>query len=152
MCIRQHSGDVSTHTPLTKPYYTILYNCIAPLDDPSVIFLGRAHFWNSFRAAEAQAIWATAYIEGSVKLPPRVEAERAVAMTNAMSKLRYPTQGRLGNGMFFELVCYTDMLLKEVGLKRHRKEGWADWAEPCLASDFKGVVEEYRALYGPFDD
>ena len=46
-----------------------LYNCIAPLEDPLVVFLGRAYLSNSFRTAEARAIWATAYFDGNVKMP-----------------------------------------------------------------------------------
>lgn len=126
---------------------TRLYNCIAPLDDTSIVFLGQAHSSNSFRAAEAQAIWATAYLDGSIGLPPREQAEHNIAAMNAMSRRRYPTQGQAGDCIFFELIWYTDKLLDEVGLKSHRKLGWSDWVDPCLASDFKDCVQEYRARH-----
>lgn len=124
-----------------------LYNCIAPLDDPSVVFLGHAHSSNSFRAAEAQAIWATAYLDDSIKLPARDQAEHEVATMSAMSRRRYPTQGQTGDCIFFELIWYTDKLLDEVGLKSHRKCGWSHWVDPCLAGDFKDCVQEYRTRY-----
>ena len=38
-----------------------LYHGIAPLKDPSIVFLGRCRISNNFLCAEAQAIWATAY-------------------------------------------------------------------------------------------
>ena len=126
-----------------------LYNCIAPLQDSSVVMLGRAHVSNSFRAAEAQAIWATAYFDGNVKLPSLGQARREVAYMNAFSKRRYPSHGAAGDYLFFELVWYTDRLLEEVGLKSHRKGSWwADWVEPCLAADMKDVKDEYRKKYG----
>ena len=101
-----------------------LYNYIAPLEDPSVVFLGRAHLSNSFRPAEAQAIWATAYFDGNVKIPSLEQAQREVAYMNAFSRRRYPSQGEAGDFLFFELVWYTDKLLGEVGLKSHRKGWW----------------------------
>ena len=127
---------------------TRLYNCIAPLNDPSVVMLGRAHLSNSFRMAEAQAIWATAYFDGNVKLPPLEQAQRDIAYMNACSRRRYPSHGAAGDYIFFELISYTDKLLGEVGLKSHRKGGLADWVEPCLATDFKDAKDEYRNKYG----
>ncbi len=125
-----------------------LYNCIAPLEDHSAIFLGRAHLSNSFRTAEAQAIWATAYFDGNVKMPSLEQAQREVAYMNAFSRRRYPSHGEAGDFLFFELVWYTDKLLGEVGLKSHRKGWWADWVEPCLATDFKDAKDEYLGKYG----
>lgn len=50
--------------------------------------------------------------------------------------------------MFFELVWYTDRLMKEVGINSHRKGWWADWVEPCLACDFRHVTDEYKGMHG----
>ncbi|KAL9606455.1 MAG: hypothetical protein Q9179_000371 [Wetmoreana sp. 5 TL-2023] len=124
-----------------------MYNCIASLNDPSVVFLGRAHLSNSFRTSEAQAIWATAYFDGNVKMPPRAQAQRDIAYMNALSKKRYPSHGAVGDYLFFELVWYTDRLMDEVGLKSHRKGWLTDWVEPCLAADFKDVKKEYLEKY-----
>ena len=124
-----------------------LYNCIAPLEDPSVVFLGRAHLSNSFRTAEVQAIWATAYFDGNVRIPSRAQAQQDIAYMNALSKRRYPSHGAAGDYLFFELIWYTDKLLAEVGLKSHRKSWWADWVEPCLATDLKGMTKEYREKF-----
>ena len=126
-----------------------LYNCIAPLNDSSIVFLGRGHLSNSFRVAEAQAIWATAYFDGSISLPPPKQAERQVAYMSAFSKRRYPSRGSAGDFFFYESTWYTDRLIEEVGLKSHRGKGWwwDDWLEPCLASDYKDMVMEYRQKY-----
>lgn len=126
---------------------TRLYNCIAPLGDPSVCFLGRAHLSASFRTAEAQAIWATAYFDGSITLPPLEQAQREVAYMNAFSRRRYPSHGAAGDFLFFEVVSYTDKLLEDVGLKSHRKGWWwSDMVDPCLAADLKGARDEYRKM------
>ncbi|KAL8920156.1 MAG: hypothetical protein Q9208_006402 [Pyrenodesmia sp. 3 TL-2023] len=124
-----------------------MYNGIAPLNDSSVVFLGRAHLSNAFRTSEAQAIWATAYFDGHVKIPPKEQAQRDVAYMNALSRKRYPSHGGAGDYLFFELLWYTDRLMEEVGLRSHRKGWWADWVEPCLASDFKDAKKEYLEKY-----
>lgn len=130
-----------------------LYNGIAPLDSnhtSSIVFLGHVDISNSFRAAEAQAIWSTAYLSGHMTLPALAEMQQRVAYMNAFSRRRYPSHGQTGSCIFFELIWYTDYLLAEVGLKSHRPRWWtrAYWVEPCLARDFAGVREEYRRKFG----
>ena len=125
-----------------------LYNCMVPLEDDSIVFLGRAHLSNSFRAAEAQAIWATAFFDGSITLPPLDQARQEVAYMNAFSRRRYPSHGAAGDNLFFELIWYTDKLMDEVGLKSHRRGWWSDLVDPCLATDYKGMKDEYRRKLG----
>jgi dimethylaniline monooxygenase (N-oxide forming) len=133
----------------TKTTPTRLYNCIAPLGDRTIAFLGDICLSNSFRAAEAQAIWVTAYFDGRVELPPREEAEKEIAYMAAFSKRRYPSHASTGNFFHMDLVGYTDKLMKDVGLVSHRKGWWwQDLVSPCLASDFKGMREEYLAKFG----
>ena len=141
-----HKQPSTTTTTTT----TRLYNCMAPLHDRSVVFLGRALLSNSFRTAEAQSIWATAYFDGSFKLPPLDEARKEVAYMNAFSRRRYPSHGVNGDCIFFELVSYTDKLLRDLDLHSHRKGWfwWSDWWEPCLASDYKDMPDEYRRKFG----
>ncbi|RAL58783.1 hypothetical protein DID88_009196 [Monilinia fructigena] len=125
-----------------------LYKGIVPLEDQSIAFLGAIDISNSFRAAETQAIWTTAYFDGNIILPPLEQMIKEVAYMHAFSKRRYPTHGQKGDCFFFELVWYTDALLHEVGLRSHRKGWWADLVGPCLASDLKGMKYEYMNKYG----
>ena len=125
-----------------------LYQGIASLTDSSIIFLGRARLSNNFRGAEAQAIWATAYWDGHIAIPPFKQAQREVAYMNAFSRRRYPSRGVDGINFHTDLIWYTDTLLCEAGLKSHRKGWWEDWDEPCLASDFKDCKDEYIMKYG----
>ncbi|PQE08135.1 hypothetical protein CJF31_00008207 [Rutstroemia sp. NJR-2017a BVV2] len=135
--------------PTTPTTTSKLYKGIAPLEDQSIVFLGHIDISNSFRAAEAQAIWSTAYFDNKVTMPPLEQAQKDVAYMNAFSKRRYPTHGQKGDCFFFELVWYTDALMNDVGLGSHRRKGWwGDWVEPCLAEDFKDVVVEYRRKFG----
>ena len=126
-----------------------LHRGIAPLTDPSIVFLGRARLSNNFLGAEAQAIWATALFDGHVSLPaPMEEARRQVAYMNAFSRRRYPSRGVDGVNFHTDLIWYVDTLLCEVGLKSHREKGWwVDWDEPLLASDLRDCKDEYVAKY-----
>jgi hypothetical protein len=134
---------------LTKTTTSKLFNCIAPLNDDSIVFVGHIQLSNSFRPAEAQAIWTTAFFDKNVQLPDTEQAEREVAYMNAFSRRRYPSHGAAGTYFHFDLVGYTDRLMSEIGLKSHRKGSWwSDLTYPCLASDFKEIKEEYCTKYG----
>lgn len=135
-------GGVTNLTPVR------LYQGMAPLSDSSILFLGRERISNNFRAADAQAIWATAYWDGHVTLPPLDEARRQVAHMNALSRRRYPTRGVDGVNFHADLVHYTDKIVQEAGIFSHRKGWWEDPEEPCLSSDFKDCAEEYKKRYG----
>ncbi|KAL8637399.1 MAG: hypothetical protein Q9228_005323 [Teloschistes exilis] len=128
---------------------TRLYNCVAPLSDDSILFLGNVYLSNAFRTAEAQAIWATAYFDGNVVLPTREKSERDIAYMAAFSKRRYPSHGATGNYFHMDLVGYSDRLLQDVGLVSHRRQWWwQDFFYPCLASDFSHIKDEYLAKFG----
>lgn len=124
-----------------------LYHGIASLTDTSIVFLGLARMANNFRGAEAQAIWATAYWDGHVAIPPFEQAQREVAYMNAFSRRRYPSRGVDGVNFHADLIWYTDTLAFEAGLTSHRKGWWEDSHEPILASDFKDCKDEYLAKY-----
>jgi len=126
-----------------------LYNGIAPLDDDSIVFVGHVILSNAFRPAEAQAIWVTAYLDSKIRLPARDEAMKEVAYVNAFSKRRYPAHGATGNYFHLDLVGYTDKLLADVGLTSHKQKGsWANFVDPCLASDYKDMKDEYLKKHG----
>ena len=128
---------------------TRLYNGITPLSDDSIAFLGHILLSNSFRNAEAQAIWTTAYFDKNFRLPKTEQAEREIAYMNAFSKRRYPSHGATGAYFHFDLVGYTDKLMRDIGLNSHRKGSWwSDLTSPCLASDFKDIKDEYLSKLG----
>ena len=71
---------------LTKSTGTRLYNGIAPLNDDSIACLGHILLSNSFRNAEAQAIWTTAFFDKRMVLPETEQAEKEIACMNAFSR------------------------------------------------------------------
>ncbi|TGO51376.1 hypothetical protein BOTNAR_0358g00080 [Botryotinia narcissicola] len=138
----QHETNRAVPTTPTR-----LYNLFAPINDlenPSLVFLSHIHLSNAFRLAEAQAIWTTAYFSSHLSLPRLQEARREIAYQNTFSKLRYPAHGEQGSYFPLDLVAYTDMLMREVGLGSHRKKGWwTDLVGPCVAGDYGGMRGEY---------
>jgi dimethylaniline monooxygenase (N-oxide forming) len=129
-----------------KPTTTIpyrLYNCMAPLHDDSIIFLGHIHVPNAFRAAECQTIWATAYLDQKVKLPAMEDMQKEVALMIAWNRRRYLNNGRDDNYLHYDLVGYTDKLLSELGLSCRRKGWLADLFAPRKASEFESPRKEH---------
>lgn len=69
---------------------TRLYNGITPLNDDSIAFVGHMLLSYSFRNAEAQAIWTTAYFDKKIELPETKQAKKEIAYMNAFSKVKIP--------------------------------------------------------------
>jgi len=103
---------------------------------------------NYFRTSEVQAVWATAYLDGKLKLPGLEEREREVALFVAWCRRRYLSNGEKGNHMTFEMMGYTDKLLAELGLRSHHRGWFWDYFGPGTMSDLRGVGEEYVRKYG----
>lgn len=112
---------------------------------PGIVFLGHIAVGNNFRAADVQALWAVAYLSGSMKLPSQEEMEKEVALALAWCRKRYLSKGQLGHWLYYDLVPYTDRLLEDVGLSSHRRKGrLGDFWKPCTAEDLNGLLEELR--------
>ena len=136
----------------TRPIHSTsykLYNITVPITDQSIAFLGLQLVPNSYHTALAQTIYAIAMLDGAIKLPPREQMEKEVAFLNRWCTRRYPAHGSMGNIVEFEMVSFTDHLLEQLGLNSHRNKGswWKDLTDPCLASDYAWVVDEYRRKY-----
>jgi hypothetical protein len=126
-----------------------LYNCIASLSDDSIAFLGCISLANMFMGAEVQALWAAAYLDKTIDLPPINDMKRQIARDNAWSIRRYPYLGR-NNGITFnnEAVGYADKLLNDLGLSSHRKSWWSHWTGVFTAESLKGIKDEYLKKIG----
>jgi dimethylaniline monooxygenase (N-oxide forming) len=121
-----------------------LYNCIAPVNDDTVAFVGFLSLANMIRGAEVQALWATAYLDHEIELPSIVDRKSHISIETAWSRRRYPFYGRTGIAYDFEVVGYTDRLLQELGLTSHLRGWWAYWTRVCDASELRGCIEEYK--------
>lgn len=128
-----------------------LYKYMAPLQDPShsVVFIGHTMNANAFRNAEAQSLWATAYLDHRLRMPSLEQQRREVAEVNVWCRRRYLLDGMAGNCMHFDLIGYTDALLDELGLDSHRLgfSRWQWWSRANFASDLRGLKKEYLEKY-----
>ncbi|KAL9050448.1 MAG: hypothetical protein Q9162_006629 [Coniocarpon cinnabarinum] len=140
-----------------KPKRTLtpyrLYNLIAPIeerDDHSIAFVGCIQVPNAFRPAEIQALWATAFLDGHVSLPPKDEAEEKVARMVAWNRRRYLNNGASGIYLHYDVVGYTDMLLRDLELAQYenRPQNWlADLMDPAYPRGLRPVREAFMAKY-----
>ncbi|KAL9634615.1 MAG: hypothetical protein Q9204_002925 [Flavoplaca sp. TL-2023a] len=135
------------HTPVTETPYR-LYNGIAPLSDGSIAFVGHVLVANYFRLAECQAIWATAYLDGNVKLPALEQRQKNVALFVAWCRRRYLSNGDRGHWMSAEQTGYTDRLFHDVGLSSHRRFWLWDAFVPSTKKDLHRVRAEYIKKFG----
>ncbi|MCJ1378871.1 monooxygenase [Xylographa soralifera] len=120
-----------------------LYNSIASLHDDSIVFLGHVFVPNAFRTAEAQAIWATAYLDRQIALPSVQKMQAQIAFRNAWCKRRYLNNGEAGNFLHYDMIAYTDTLLRQLGLSSPYK----GWREYLFATRTSGDFELPRRKY-----
>ena len=130
----------------TTPYR--LYKLIAPLNDPdrSIVFLGLASVANHFRTAEAQAIWATGYLDRRLHMPSLENRRREIAQVNVWCRRRYLNRGMLGNCLWYDWVGYCDAMLDEAGVlsaMRGSRSAWNWWTRPNLARDLFVAKQAY---------
>lgn len=122
-----------------------LYRNMLPVEDHSIVFVGKALLGNNFRNAEVQALWAVAVLDRSLHLPSTSAMEVDIAKVVAWNRSRYLSKGSLGNWLYFDMVPYTDALLAQLGLTGHRKTFWRDFFETCWAHDLRGLIPEYKS-------
>lgn len=127
-----------------------LHNLIAPVDDPthSILCIGQVLTTNLFQTTEVQSIWATAYFDGHIQLPPLQERKARIAKFIAWNRLRY-LRLATGSNISFDHLEYIGGLLQELGLASHLKnKGWfAYWFKPVHATDLAGLTDEYKSKY-----
>jgi hypothetical protein len=126
-----------------------LYQAIAPINDSSILMMNQIGTGNKLLVAEMQAMWAVAYFDGHIKLPPKEDMEKDIALQIAFSRRRYLSKGEMGNGMSFESVTYCDRLLKEMGLAAHKGGWWKDTFHPFGPHNLGMAWAEYLRKYGP---
>ncbi|KAL8674406.1 MAG: hypothetical protein Q9168_001198 [Polycauliona sp. 1 TL-2023] len=139
------------HAPVTETPYR-LHNGIATLQDDSIAFVGHVLVANYFRIAECQAIWATAHLDGNVKLPSLEQRQRNVALFVAWCRRRYLSNGDRGHWMSAEQTSYTDRLFHEIGLSSHRRFWLWDAFVPSSKKDLHRIHAEYVAKFGREND
>lgn len=112
------------------------------------MFIGQVIVGNYFPAVECQAMWATTYMDNKLTISSKDEQQKAVAKFTTWCRRCYLSGGERGNNMTFELIGYTDSLLKDLGLSSHHKGFIKDLVVPVVATDFAGLKAEYIKKYG----
>ncbi|KAL8684428.1 MAG: hypothetical protein Q9224_006355, partial [Gallowayella concinna] len=142
----EHYRKPVTYTPYR------LYKSIAPLRDDSIAFVGHVLIANYCRVAECQAIWATAYLDGKIRLPPLEQRRKDVALFIAWCRRRYLSNGDRGHWMSADQTGYTDDLFHQLGLSSHRKYWLWDAFVPSTKKDLHRVRAEYINKFGKDSD
>jgi len=103
-----------------------------------------------FAESLSEGIWATAFLDGVVKLPDTEAMKKEIAYNNAYMRLRVPTYGRSGNFYLFDSFAHFEKLLdQDLGLTSwHPKSWWAYWTHTYVPANLKGLKEEYLEKYG----
>jgi len=122
-----------------------LYRLTAPINgDRSVAFVGTMHTSGTAMISEIQSLWAIAYLEGKLRLPPVDEMRIEIAEANAWFRKRYLNLGEKCPNITFEYTAYIDLLLKDLGLEPKRKRNAVlEWLSPYKPRDYKGLVNEW---------
>jgi hypothetical protein len=128
-----------------QPYR--LYRFMVPpalLNDRSIAFAGALMTIGTSFVVQTQALWLSAYFDG--KIHPQEDITYETILHSQFGKWRCPDgYGARFPDMAFDAVPYLDLLLSELGLRTHRKNGRvAELFSPYGPEDYRGLVEEWR--------
>ncbi|KAK3389146.1 hypothetical protein B0H63DRAFT_94822 [Podospora didyma] len=159
------TDKINPSTPLT-PY--TLYHFIAPpsarfLQARDIAFAGVLMNFNTSVIAHAQSVWISAYFNNQIStrvLPPLAGSSDDAEEAKTIDDLRYETvlYARFGKWRYpaghgsqfpdfvFDALPYVDLLLRDLDLEVHRKNGWlAEATSPYGPEDYKDLVAEFAA-------
>lgn len=126
-----------------------LYKIMLPIEDQTIVLLGKTVIAHTFPAAEVSALWAVAALDGNIAFPSVEAMREEVALVVAWSRRRYPSRGWQAMWFPWDLVPFTDMLLKQMGLVSHRgSTWWKDVTTPTSSGRLRGLIGEYKNKYG----
>ena len=163
----------------TQPHTAMmLYRFIVPahaefLRTKDLAFAGLMSNFSNIITAHAQGLWISAYFDGKLARDPSGavlassergygKEERAddgmsldkiqfeTVLHNRFGKWRYPKDsGAKIPDFVFEAVPYLDMMMADLGLKVHRKEGWfSEFSNPYGPEDYKSINNEWEEKFG----
>ncbi|KAK4624726.1 FAD-dependent monooxygenase DEP4 [Fulvia fulva] len=129
-----------------------LYRFMVPparIEDRNIAFAGMISSVSTTMVAAVQALWISAYLDGKLDHAPgsKEEVTKEVMLHTQWGKWRYPCgYGASLHDFAFDGVPYNDLLLKDLGVKANRKQGWKDVTEPYQPPDYKGIIDEWLEL------
>ena len=134
----------------------------------SIAFLGMTMSINTALIAQIQALWVVAYFNNDLSIVPTVrypsnsvndadrnhhptesalDLEWETALHTQFGKWRYSAGfGKRNPDFVFDALPYMDLLLKDLGLRTHRKPSLlAECFDPYGPADYRGLVVEWKA-------
>jgi hypothetical protein len=133
-----------------------LYRFMVPpafLETRDIAFAGSLLALQTTLMAQTQALWIAAFFSPNPTISPlshksMQEIEYETLLHSRFGKWRYP--GGYGDrfpDFVFDGIPYLDMLLRDLGLKVHRKgSALKEVLEPYGVEDYRGLVEEWLVL------
>ncbi|KZF19512.1 FAD/NAD(P)-binding domain-containing protein [Xylona heveae TC161] len=143
-----------------------LYRFMVPpafADDRNIAFMGAMQSISTAMIAQVQALWLTAYLDGTLDLETETWNDRAQGEPTLAEKIvqetyldsqfgKWRCPGGYGNqfpDIVFDCLPYIDMLLRQLGLSYHRKRNLiAEVFDSYSTSDYRGLVDEWRTKVG----
>jgi cation diffusion facilitator CzcD-associated flavoprotein CzcO len=117
----------------------------------SIAWVGAVSTVSTATCATIQGHWTAAYLSNSLDRLPSTNEKVVdeIMLHTQWGKWRYPCgYGATLPDFVFEGLPYIDLLLRDMGLKNHRKGSWfAELTEPYMPRDFAGLVEEWKAAH-----
>jgi cation diffusion facilitator CzcD-associated flavoprotein CzcO len=117
----------------------------------SIAWVGAVSTVSTATCATIQGHWTAAYLSNSLDRLPSTNDKIVdeIMLHTQWGKWRYPCgYGATLPDFVFEGLPYIDLLLRDMGLKNHRKGSWfAELTEPYMPRDFAGLVEEWKAAH-----
>lgn len=132
-----------------------LYRFIVPptmIEQRNIAFSGMVSSVNTSVCASIQALWISAFLDGKLDRMASTEQEitQEIMLHTQWGKWRFPCgYGAALPDFAFEGLLYVDLLLNDMKIKNHRKQGLlAELAHPYYPPDFAGVVDEWKRSHG----
>ncbi|CZR61898.1 related to dimethylaniline monooxygenase [Phialocephala subalpina] len=139
-----------TPPPTTDPLR--LYRFIVPptmVSKRNLAFAGMVSTVSTSIFAAVQGLWITAFFDGTLDRLANSEDDitKEVMLHTQWGKWRYPCgYGARLPDFAFDAMCYTDLMLRDLGLKNHRKEGMVkELFSPYKPKDYAGLIQEWEA-------
>ena len=128
------------NTPF-RLYRRMVPHSLAANRDQSLVFLGMVTNLTYTIFSEVSALWAISWMEGLLeeqRLPnSQAEIDREITRFNVWSSRRYLARGRRVQVAGGEVQDMVDLLMYDMGLESHRKQGWfADRISVYTAQDY----------------
>jgi hypothetical protein len=130
-----------------------LYRFMVPpnyVQKRSIAFAGQISTLSNPACTAVQALWISAFFDAKVARIANTSEDIAneVYLHTQWGKWRYPCgYGASFPDLPFDCVPFHDLLLNDLGVRSHRKNGFlADTFKPYGPSDYDGLVEEWQAL------